>query len=332
MKYSIILPVRNGGEYVKECIRSILLQSIADFNLLILDNCSTDGTTEWLHSLKDERIKIYPSDKPLSIEQNWGRITTIEKNEFITLIGHDDILDPTYLETMDQLIDLHPHAGLYQTHFRYINAGGGTIRACKPMAAKQTAPEFLSFVLCHMIDTMGTGFMMRSEDYDRLGGIPPYPNLLFADFELWIKLIGKKYLACSFNECFAFRLHQSTTTTSSDLKFGDAFKKFTDFLIELKAEDEINKAINRYGIEFMRFYTKGLAHRLLRSPYSKRNNKSVKTLLAECKAIADELVPGNSFQPEEEFSVRLARQIDSNTVTRHLFLQFKKLYAKPVYQ
>src|SRR5579872_3781791 len=93
-KYSIILPVRNGGHYVKACVGSILAQTFVDFELLVLDNCSTDGTTEWLSTLKDPRIMIFPAEKPLTIEENWGRITRIPKKEFITLIGHDDILYP----------------------------------------------------------------------------------------------------------------------------------------------------------------------------------------------------------------------------------------------
>ena len=129
-KYSIVLPVRNGGEYIKECVHHILSQSLTDFQLHILDNCSTDGTSEWLQSLKDERIMIYPATQPLSIEQNWGRITSIPKNEFITLIGHDDILDANYLAVMDQLIRKHPRASLYQAHFRYIGPKGELLRRC----------------------------------------------------------------------------------------------------------------------------------------------------------------------------------------------------------
>src|SRR6266702_945692 len=99
-KYSIILPVRNGGEYVKLLLANILQQTLPDFELQVLDNCSTDGTREYIQSLNDNRIKIYPADKPLSIEENWARITTIPKNEFITLIGHDDLLDTNYLREM----------------------------------------------------------------------------------------------------------------------------------------------------------------------------------------------------------------------------------------
>src|SRR5258708_17690386 len=114
-KYSIILPVRNGGEYVKECVKSILSQTYPHFNLLVLDNCSTDGTLEWILSLQDKRIIIYPSKAPLNIEQNWARIASVPKNEFMTCIGHDDILLPGYLEEMNSLIQKHPGASLYQT-------------------------------------------------------------------------------------------------------------------------------------------------------------------------------------------------------------------------
>src|SRR5882672_11129565 len=166
MRFSIILPVRNGGHYVKECVASIQAQTLADFHLLILDNCSTDGTLQWLQSLGDSRIRIYPADRPLTIEENWGRITSIPKNEFITLIGHDDILDPHYLAVMDRLILQHPRASLYQAHFRYIDSKGETLKLCKPMDERQSPVEFLSFFLNGIIDTMGTGFMMRSADYD----------------------------------------------------------------------------------------------------------------------------------------------------------------------
>src|SRR5204862_7663308 len=124
MRFSIILPVKNGGAYVKECVSSILAQTYPAFNLHILENCSTDGTAEWLNTLKDERIIIYPAEKPLTIEENWGRIISIPRNEYMTMIGHDDVLDPNYLEVMNGLIEKYPDASLYQTHFRYIDGKG----------------------------------------------------------------------------------------------------------------------------------------------------------------------------------------------------------------
>jgi glycosyltransferase involved in cell wall biosynthesis len=330
VKYSIILPVYNGGEYVKECVNSILLQTYPDFWLQVLDNCSTDGTLEWLQSLNDERIKIYPSERALSIEENWARIRSIEKNEFITLIGHDDILDKNYLMVMNDLITRHPGASLYQAHFRYIDSAGKAIRHCKPMDENQSAPEFLAAFLCGIIDTMGTGFMMRAADYDLCGGIPAYPNLLFADFELWINLTAKAYKATSADECFAFRLHQSMTTRSPDIKFHKAFEQFIGYLGKLKKDEKLRRVIEKYSVSFIEFYCKGLSHRLLRTPKQKREGQTVSSFLKKCKEYADLLVPGNDFNPTARYSVRLAKQIDSNLLSRSLFLLFKRIRSKPV--
>lgn len=331
MRYSIILPVRNGGNYVKECVRSILAQTLDMFNLIVLDNFSTDGTTEWLRSLDDPRIILYPSEKSLTIEENWGRITSVPKNEFITLIGHDDILEPNYLSVMDDLIRRHPKASLYQSHFRYINAEGRAIRHCKPMDEIQKASEFVAFFLSGLIDTNGTGFMMRSSDYDDLGGIPVrYPNLLFADFELFIRLTVRGYKATSSSQAFAFRLHQSTTSTSSDIKFLRSFRIFLDFLQDLKlCSSDVERAIETYSLHFIGDYCKGLSHRMLRTPKEGRQGQSVAQFLVECKAYADKLVPEHQFNPLGEFSVRMASYIDRTFVTRWLFILFKRIYPKP---
>lgn len=330
-KYSIILPVRNGGEYVKECVKSILSQTLPDFHFHVLDNFSTDGTREWIESLQDKRISIHSAERPLTIEENWSRITGIAKNEFITLIGHDDILFPGYLQAMDDLINKHPHATLYQTHFSYIDPKGEVIRNCKPMDEVQSATEFLSFFLANQIDTMGTGFMMRSRDYDACGGIPPrYPNLLFADFELFINLTKLGYKATSAEPAFSFRLHQSMTTTSSDLKFHESFAIFIDYLYALKTDAAFDVVIKRYALDFLYLYCKGLSHRLLRTPMKKRQGKSVEYFISLTRSYADKLVPGNNFDPEKQFSVKFAKQIDNNLVSRSLFLFFKKIRTKPV--
>jgi len=334
IKYGIILPVRNGGLYIRECIHSILSQTYTDFQLLVLENCSTDGTSEWLSSLNDSRITIHPADRPLTIEENWSRIVQISKPEFITLIGHDDLLDPHYLSEMNKLISLHPQASLYMSHFRYIGSNGETIRKSKPMDEIQNASEFLAFFLCNTVDTMGTGFMMRSLDYDSIGGIPPsYPNLLFADFELLVELTAISYRATASTECFAFRLHQSATTTSTDLKFISAFDRFINYLELLKIGDsKMKDIIERYALNFIQFYCKGLSHRLLRTPKNRRQGQSVAEVIDRSKSYAERLAPGNSFEPELELSIKIAGIIDRNSVLREMFLLLRKIYSKPFYQ
>ena len=164
------------------------------------------------------------------------------------------------------------------------------------MDEKQTAAEFLSSFLQRNIDVNGTGFMVRSQDYNVLEGIPLYPNLLFADFELWINATALSYKVTSLKESFSFRLHRSTTTISADIKMQNAFQQFISFLKSLKnRSSEFNNVINKNAIGFIQFWCKGLAHRLMRTPKSKRNNLSVAVFLKNCKQHADTLVPNNGF-------------------------------------
>lgn len=330
VKYSIILPVHNGGDYIKECVQSILNQTYKEFDLVILENMSTDDTSEWVASLNNNRIKVYPSEKKLNIEENWGRIKSIEKGEYITLIGHDDILDENYLSTMDKLITENPEAGLYQAHFRYIDSNGGKIRDCKPMPSKISGPEFLADFLNNRIDVMGTGFMMRSSDYDRAGGIPPYPGLLFADFELWIKLIGHKYLAVAKEQIFAFRLHKSATTNSKDVVFYNAYVRFIKFIVNLKSDKSFNAVIENNSSVFLKFYGRGLAHRLLRTPKAQRKGHRVRRIIADTAKFQGMLSPGNASLSESSKFLRFEKMIDENFIVRNLFLFFKKIYKNPV--
>jgi hypothetical protein len=199
------------------------------------------------------------------------------------------------------------------------------------MLEVERAGAFLKSVFTNNFDVFGTGFMMRSKDYDAVGGIPLYPNLLFADFELWTQLTRLSYKATSAQEGFSYRLHQSTTRVSPDLKMHEAFSKFIYYLDKIKNEDpKLDEVIRQNGLRFISVYCKGLSHRLLRTPLSKRQNLNVQSFIRKCKEYADLLVPGNTFNPDSIPAIKMARVIDSNAITRNLFLWFKKLYPKPV--
>ncbi len=331
-KFSIILPVHNGGEYIKECVQSILSQSLQDFNLIILDNASNDGTLEWLRSLHNEKIIIHTSNKFLTIEENWSRIIDVPKNEFITLIGHDDLLQSNFLQIIKQLIISYPEASLYHTHFNYIDANGRHIRPCKPMKKSFTADELLQKIFLKEIDIMGTGYVMRSKDYDSIKGIPVnYPSLLFADFELWHKIVSLSYEAIAFENCFSFRIHQSTTTTSQDNKLHKALQLFIEYLSQIQ---QINKKENdvilKYVSPFLLFYCKSFCHRLLRTPLEKRNGLTIKSTIKFFTELALKLNVQHQFTPEKILSIKLAIFIDNNILLRKAFLLSKKLYKKPL--
>src|SRR5205823_6331367 len=130
------------------------------------------------------------------------------------------------------------------------------------------------------IDVMGTGFMMRSADFKQLGGIPAYPNLILGDLELWLKLTNISFKATSPKECFAYRVHESTTIMTRNLKYQQAFERFFYFLASLKQQSAaFSEVITAYGRRYLLYQCRAICHRLLQSPKSKNDGVTIKTVV-----------------------------------------------------
>ena len=73
MKFSVLLPTRNGEKYLKTCIQSILDQTYDDMELIVFDNANTDGSARIIESLaKDKRLKHYKTQNVVSVTENWN--------------------------------------------------------------------------------------------------------------------------------------------------------------------------------------------------------------------------------------------------------------------
>lgn len=241
-KITIFLPVHTGGEFFRRCVESILVQTHTDFTLIVLENKSEDENIKWINSLNDPRIKVFESTMFLSIENNWARIMNIPKEKYMTMIGHDDLFDPDYLEIMCNLINAYPNASLYHAHFRFIDKYGNKIRSCLPMPTVEKADAFLESRLTFKRDSFGTGYLFRSSDYEKAGGIPCYNKLMFADDTLWLSLLKDSYKATDKKECYSYRWHSRNTSYSPGWKA--TFESFQDFLGFLDCYSQNNRAIS----------------------------------------------------------------------------------------
>lgn len=262
ISFSVVLPVRNGWPYVQECVESILAQSYPHFDLLVLDNQSTDNTIPWLKSLTDPRVRLHYSSASLSIVESWARVKSIEKQEYLTLIGHDDTLDRDFLATIRGLIDRYPDSALYQTGARLINSEGKTIRSCRPVPPRETAAQYLQARFTFQRDIFGTGYVMRSADYDRLGGIPSFEKLFFADDALWLSLLRGSSKVAEPSEFFSVRIHPKSESASlpsawSSILIG--LNQFSDFLTHyLETDPEAEAVTAKHGADFMLGYHRNI--------------------------------------------------------------------------
>jgi len=330
--FSIIIPFKTGKQYLLDCLQSVLAQDYPHYEIIILADI-TSNTDDALHAIKDlknPKITIQLSDKNLDILQNWRRIKDLDKKEYMTILGYDDILCKGFLNCINNLINTDPEASLYHTHFNYINSNSEAIKECQPLPTQMTASDYLEYTLKESIDIMATGYVFRSKDYDAIGGIPTsYPNLIYADAQLWIELSKKSHLVIDPSIQFSFRIHSSVTKTSKDKILLDAFILFLDYLKGLKQESANFELIIQSNLTaFAESTTKAMAHRLLRTPKMNRQgltiDKVTNEIAGKCKQME---VPYSPFKIK---SIQIARFIETTPLLNELFLIFKKIYKKPV--
>lgn len=108
-KISIITPVWNGMPYLRECVESVLRQDLADWELLISDDGSTDGSRAWLDTLNDPRIRVFKQAKNLGIFDNLNFLFRQASAPLSQILCQDDYLfDPQALGRIIKLWEQAP--------------------------------------------------------------------------------------------------------------------------------------------------------------------------------------------------------------------------------
>ncbi|MDP3229859.1 MAG: glycosyltransferase family A protein [Acidovorax sp.] len=106
MKFSVLLPTRNGGGFLENCIRSILEQGYEDMELVISDNANTDQTPQIIRQFaNDPRVRILRLETPVSVTDNWNNALSASSGDYVLMMGDDDYLLPGYFSRMERLLD-----------------------------------------------------------------------------------------------------------------------------------------------------------------------------------------------------------------------------------
>jgi glycosyltransferase involved in cell wall biosynthesis len=94
---SVCIPMYNGAAFLAEAISSVLAQSFRDFELLLVDDGSTDATLEIARSFTDPRLILQQNEKRLGIPANWNRCVSLARGEYICIFHQDDVMLPENL-------------------------------------------------------------------------------------------------------------------------------------------------------------------------------------------------------------------------------------------
>jgi glycosyltransferase involved in cell wall biosynthesis len=118
VEISLGLPVFNGEDYLRDCIDSILAQTFGDFELIISDNGSTDGSLEICRQYEtaDRRIRVLAQDSNIGAANNFNLAFHESRGKYFKWCAHDDLIEPTFLEKTRDLLEQNPTAVLCHSY------------------------------------------------------------------------------------------------------------------------------------------------------------------------------------------------------------------------
>ena len=123
-KVSVLVPVyRTNPAFLREAIRSVLAQTYADFELVILDDCPDDPRESVVREFGDARIRYARNDRNLGITPSRNRLVDMARGEYLAVFDHDDVSRPTRLEREVAYLDTHPECGVVSSWTRVIPSG-----------------------------------------------------------------------------------------------------------------------------------------------------------------------------------------------------------------
>ena len=127
-RVTVLMPTYNVAPWVEEAIQSVLKQTYTDFELLVVDDGSTDNTLEHVRTIKDSRIRIAAFPDNVGLAENLNRGLDHINTELIARMDGDDIAEPDWLETGIHVLDTMPEVGVCSFGFQFFGAKTSLVR------------------------------------------------------------------------------------------------------------------------------------------------------------------------------------------------------------
>lgn len=190
-KITVVLPTYNAAPFLPASIGSALRQSLGDFELLVMDNASTDGTEQVVATFTDPRIRYIRNPENYGFSGNVARGLDLARGDYVTLLGADDILTPLFLERTAASLDEHAATSMVHSDAIWIDETGRPFGESAAQWPAMSSPRD-AFINCFRHGFCTSTMMMRRKHLVRPDWTmqqdwgPPGDLALF----LWLCLMG----------------------------------------------------------------------------------------------------------------------------------------------
>lgn len=224
---SICIPTYNGAKYLKECLDSVLAQTFDDFEVLLVDDGSSDNTVAIAREYadRDKRVRVQQNDRNLGLVNNWNRCVEFARGEWIKFLFQDDFMKETCIEkllksaTSKTVITCCRRDFLFEEKIDqkvrtfYLNLV--SLDKLFPGKIKISPSEFCNAAVDNqdMTNFIGepSNVMLHRNAFYQFGTFNPHVISL-CDYEYWMRVAIHAGLSYVPETLSTFRVHQSATT------------------------------------------------------------------------------------------------------------------------
>ncbi len=232
-KVSVGIPVYNGQDYIKEAIDSVLNQTFTDFEIVIVDNQSTDDTVKIIREYKDPRIKLFINDTNIGITPNWSKVMEYSTGEYMKVLPADDFLYPECLALQVKVFedDKEKKISLCTGRRNIINQEGKVLftRGFARNQKRMNGIDTINYVIRSGANAIGEGgpVMFRREILEKTGYFEKEIFYVF-DLDLWFKILlyGDFYYVPQVICCF--RVSGSSASVKAAKKQREQYFQFIE--------------------------------------------------------------------------------------------------------
>jgi glycosyltransferase involved in cell wall biosynthesis len=215
-RVSMVMPVFNGALYLTAALDSVLAQEFRDFELICLNDGSTDATPGILaaYAANDSRIVYRDNPANIGLPATLNAGFAIARGEYHSWTSHDNLLRPDMLSTLVKALDADASVGVAYAGYSVIDSDGGILRYQSPRTAEER----------WFGNPVGAAFLYRREVAEALGG---YDEGLFGaeDYDFWLRAARHFKLQPVDRDLYFYRRHDASLTSKKSMQIKDLVAK-----------------------------------------------------------------------------------------------------------
>lgn len=191
MRFSVIIPLYNKAPYAEKSVRSVLAQTFTDYELIIVDDGSTDGSSDVVKAVLEGTLAVVTSQPNQGVSAARNNGIAMAKGDYICFLDADDWWSPAFLEEMDAFINGFPEAGIYGVNYYYVKNGRSQSRIDIPTGYIDYFAEYARIM---QMPITSISVAIPRGVFEEVGYFRPELKL-GEDFDLWLRIAFKHKVA-----------------------------------------------------------------------------------------------------------------------------------------